>query len=186
MIKNTTVSIDRAWQGLWNQVKTEIDIVRRVFRENHPLSGDHPSFDELATNIYGPEGKLFQCFQEELKLSYEDFCRFLGTFYAASARSQPAPRLLDDSLFISNGMMTTADYRQVITKIEDSCGAGRSDSDSFWMELEHLLNSFAKKNFLSQRNNEDISLALDDDKHHFNHSKNSDTHGLKKMPTHQR
>ena len=74
MIENTTVSIDRARQGLWNQAKTEIDIVRRVFRENHPLSGDHPSFDVLATNIYGPEGKLFQCFREELKLLNEDFC----------------------------------------------------------------------------------------------------------------
>ena len=77
-------------------------------------------------------------------------------------------------------MMTTADYHRIIKKIEDSCGAGRGDSDSFWMEQEHLFNSFAKTNFLSQRNSEDISLALDNDKHHFNHSKNSDTHGLKK------
>ena len=48
------------------------------------------------------------------------------------------------------------------------------------MELEHLYNSFAKKNFLSKRNNEDLNIALDDDKHHFNYSKCSDCHGLKK------
>ena len=62
MIENTTVPIDRAWQGLRKQAKTEIDIVCRVFKENHSLSENHPSFGELATKIYGTEGKLFQCF----------------------------------------------------------------------------------------------------------------------------
>ena len=180
LIEKTTVSIDRARTNLWKQAKTEITIVRSIFEQHYPSSGNSPSFNELATKIYGPEGRLFQLFQEELKLSYEQFCRFLATFYAASSRSQPASRLLDDNKFINPGMMKKEEYYRVTKKIEQSSGAGRGDDDSLWMELEDCYNSFAKKNFLSKRNKEELSVALDDDKEHFNFSKYSDTHGLKR------
>ena len=77
-------------------------------------------------------------------------------------------------------MIKKEEQHRVIKKIEESCVAGRCDDDSFLIELEHVYNSFTRKNFLSKRNNKEISLALDDDKHHFIYSKNCDTHGLKR------
>ena len=67
-IETTTVSIDLAQQNLWKQAKSEIKIVRDVFEKNHLLSGNHPSFSELATHMYGSKSKLFQLFEGELGL----------------------------------------------------------------------------------------------------------------------
>ena len=58
----TRFSIDSAQTNLLKQAKTEITIVCSVFKENHSSSGNSPSFDELATKIYGLEGRLFQLF----------------------------------------------------------------------------------------------------------------------------
>ena len=117
--------------------------------------------------------------EEELELSYKQFCRFLATFYAASSRSAPASRLLEDDNYNSTGLMKKEDHYRLIKKIEGLCGAGHGDDDSLWMKLENLFNSFAKKNFLSRRDLEELYLALDDDKQHFAFSKSSDTHILK-------
>ena len=132
---------------MWKQAKTEIDIVRSVWEDEF-----HPSFDKLATNIYGPKSKLFQLFEEELELSYEQFCRFLATFYAASSRSTPASRLLEDENCNSTGLMKKEEYYRLIMKIKGLCGVGNGDDDSLWIKLECLFNSFAKKkNFCKKR-----------------------------------
>jgi hypothetical protein len=170
VISNTEVSIDKARRHLWKQAKTEIGILRTVWEE------DHPSFNTLATRIFGPKSKLFQLLEEELSMSYEKYCRFLATFFAASSRSSPATRLLEDGRFDSTGMMTKNEYYKIIKQIEEH----RSGDESLWMQLEDIFNSLAKKHFLSKRDDEELYVALDDDKHHFNYSKHADTYGLKR------
>jgi hypothetical protein len=170
VISNTEVSIDKARRHLWKQAKTEIGILRTVWEE------DHPSFDKLATRIFGPKSKLFQLLEEELSLTYEKYCRFLATFFAASSRSSPASRLIQDDRFNSTGMMEKGEYHQLLKQIE----VKKSGDECLWMQIEELFNSLAKKHFLSKREDEELYIALDDDKHHFNYSKNSDTYGLKR------
>jgi hypothetical protein len=170
VLSNTEVSIDKARRHLWKQAKTEMGILRDIWEENHP------SFDTLATRIFGPKSKLFQLLEEELSLTYEKYCRFFATFFAASSRSSPATRLLEDIRFDSTGMMEKEKYHRVIKQIEGH----RSGDESLWMQIEELFNSLAKKHFLSKRNDEELYIALDDDKHHFNYSKNADTYGLKR------
>ena len=75
VISKTVVTMDKARMHLWKQGKTEIGIIRAVFGE------DHPSFNTLATRIFGPRSKLCHLLMEELSLSYEKYCRFLATFY---------------------------------------------------------------------------------------------------------
>jgi hypothetical protein len=170
VISNTEVSIDKARRHLWKQAKTEIGILRSVWEENHP------SFDKLTTRIFGPKSKLFQLLEEELSLTYETYCRFLATFFAASSRSLPASRLLQDIRFNSTGMMEKGEYHQLLKQIE----VKKSGDESLWIQLEDIFNSLAKKHFLSERDDEELYIALDDDKHHFNYSKNADTYGLKR------
>jgi hypothetical protein len=110
--------------------------------------------------------------EEELSLSYEKYCRFLSTFFAASCRSSPASRLLEDNLFNSTGMMEKGEYYKLIKKIEEH----RSGDESLWMQIEDIFNSLAKKHFLSERNDEELYVALDDDRHHFNYSKHANTY----------
>jgi hypothetical protein len=169
-ISSTEVSIDKARRHLWKQAKTEIGILRAVWQE------DHPSFNTLATRIFGPKSKLFQLLEEELSLTYEKYCRFFATFFAASSRSSPATRLLEDIRFDSTGMTEKGEYHRLLKQIE----VKKSGDESLWIQLEDIFNSLAKKHFLSKRNGEELYIALDDDKHHFNYSKNSDTYGLKR------
>jgi hypothetical protein len=168
VIPNTEVSIDKARRHLWKQARTKVGILRTVWEK------DHPSFNKLATRIFGPKTKLFQLLEEELSLLYEKYCRFLATFSAASSRSSPASRLLKDNRFDSTGMMEKDKYHRIIKQIEEE----RSGDESLWMQLEEIFNSLAKKHFLSKRDNEELYVALDDDKHHFNYSKSDDTYGL--------
>ncbi|OEU09246.1 hypothetical protein FRACYDRAFT_248581 [Fragilariopsis cylindrus CCMP1102] len=171
IISNTVVTVDKARIHIWKQGKTEIRIIRTVWGE------DHPTFDTLATRIFGPRSKLFHLFEDELSLSYEKYCRFLATFFAASSRSSPASRLLEDNRFDSTGMMEKMEYYRLIRQIEEH----RSGDESLWMQIEELFNSLVKKHFLSERGEEELYIALDDDKHHFNYSKQADTYGLQRM-----
>ncbi|OEU22028.1 hypothetical protein FRACYDRAFT_232182 [Fragilariopsis cylindrus CCMP1102] len=170
VISNTVVTCDKGRIHIWKQGKTEIGIIRTAFGE------DHPSFGTLATRIFGSKSKLFQLLESELSLSYEKYCRFLATFFAASSRSSPAARLLEDDRFDSTGMMERGEYHRVIKQIEEH----RSGDESLWMQIEELFNSLAKKHFLSERGDEELYIALDDDKHHFNYSKHADTYGLQR------
>jgi hypothetical protein len=162
-------SIDKACRHLWKQAKTETGILRAVWEENHP------SFNILATRMFGPKSKLFHLLEEELSLSYEIYCRFLATFFAASSRSTPTSRLLQDKRFDFSGMIEKDKYHRIIKQIEGH----RSGDESLWMQLEESFNSLAKNHFLSKRDNQ-LYVALDDDKHHFNYSKDTDTYGLKR------
>jgi antitoxin component HigA of HigAB toxin-antitoxin module len=170
VICNTEVSIDKARRHLWKQAKTGIGILRTVWEVYHP------SFNTLATRIFGSKSKLFQLLEEELLLTYEKYCRFLASFFAASCRSSPATRLLEDRRFNSTGMMKKGEYYKLLKQIEEH----RSGDKSLWMQIEELFNSLAKTHFLSERDEEELYVALDDDKHHFNYSKHADTYGLKR------
>jgi hypothetical protein len=64
------------------------------------------------------------------------------------------------------------EYYKLIKKIEEH----RSGDESLWMQIEDIFNSLAKKHFLSERNDEELYVALDDDRHHFNYSKHANTY----------
>ena len=172
-----TVTVDKARRFLWKSAKTEIGIVRESWGDE-----TDPSFDDLASKIFGPNSKLFHLLKEELgdtTMTYEVFCRFLATFYTGSMVSQPVPMLYDVNLFDTNGLMNSKEEYIRIYRQMETLGAGEDD-DTLWMKVEDCFNNLMKKTFLSRRGNNDLSVALDDDKHHFNYSKNSDTYGLKR------
>jgi hypothetical protein len=75
------------------------------------------------------------------------YCRFLATFFAASSRSSPASRLIDDRQFDSTGMMEKGEYYKLIKQIEEHM----SGDESLWMQLEELFNSLAKKHFFIKK-----------------------------------
>ena len=140
-MKNIRVTVDKARRFLWNQAKTEIRILRDYWGK------DHPSFHELAENLFGKQSKLFHLFQEELQLDYENFCRFLATFYTASSLSIPAPRLYELDRFDTTGLMETKeDYMKIIRHME-TIDEG-NHGDTLWMKIEHAYNSEMRKIFL--------------------------------------
>ena len=114
-------------------------------------------------------------------MSYQQFCRFLATFYSASKMCSYASRLLDDERYDSKDLMTKQDYHRTLKLIEKSSMG--DDDDSLWMQLEEKFNTFTKKDFIAHREDEDLSIALDDDKKHFAYSKHSNTRGLKNVVT---
>ena len=129
--------MNKAQRSLWNQGRTEIRILCKVWKK------DHPSFDKLTTMIFGPHSKLFHLMAEELEMSYEKFYCFLATFFTAAMASVPAPILYDSDLFDITGLMASKqDYLRIYRKI-DKIGAGRDTA--FWMSMKDCFNNMMRK-----------------------------------------
>jgi hypothetical protein len=68
-------------------------------------------------------------------------------------------------------LKTKTDYSNEIRYTNEKIAhhARRCDYLLRWisLQLEELFNSLAKKHFLSKRDDEELYVALDDDKHHF-------------------
>ena len=172
-IRDMRVTVDKARRFLWKGAKTEMFILRRYWDE------DHPSFDSLCENLFGKQSELFHLFQTELNIDYESFCRFLATFYTASMLNVTAPRLYELDRFDTTGLMKTkGDFLKILRRME-TVDEG-NQGDTLWMKLEYVFNSQMRRIFLSKRGNEELTIALDDDKVHFNYGKNSKTYGLKR------
>ena len=82
--------------------------------------------------------------------------------------------------------MKKNEYNRLIKRIEPSCSACCDNDDSLWMELEGCYNSFVKNNFYHIGTKNIRSVNLDDDKHHFNHSKEFRYPWIKEVLSHQR
>ena len=68
----------------YKQGKVEMEMFRKFW--NNKL----PSTDTLIDYLFGENSQLYHLLSEELHLSYEDYCRFMATFYTASEFKVPA------------------------------------------------------------------------------------------------
>ena len=139
---------------------------------------------KVYQTLFGFQSKLFLLFQEKLDISIEEYLLFLITLlksccYCTSVKNLNAS---EDKFFL----MPTAKYNSIWRSIAtlERAGSGLP----FWQEVEALLNNKYMDLFLGGHHKETkcikesltFLLGLDDDKLHFNHSKQTDTDGLKK------
>ena len=167
------VSVDKARKFMWKRGKTEMMIVRKYWGE------EHPSFDSLCDRLFGDKSELFVLFRRVLGIDFETFCRFLATFYTASMLNVPATRLYEIDRFDTRGLVKSKEEFMTLLHLMETVD-NDNEGETFWMKLEYLFNSQMRETYLSKRGNEEITIALDDDKVHFNYSKNAKTFGLKR------
>ena len=131
---SVSVTVDKARRYVWKQAKAEIAMLRRFWE------GDcSPSFDSLASSLFGPNSKLFHLLAEELDLSYREFCQFMATLYSAATFGVSASTLYDVDRFDTSGFMEKSVFLSVLRRVEmmDASTAG----DTFWMKAEEIFNS---------------------------------------------
>jgi hypothetical protein len=120
----------------------------------------------------------------KLGLDQSSYLEFLSTFYKSCRYKMPVPALQGsiDNLVL----MPTKAYNGIWRKIANLHRNARGES--FWQELEFVLNSKLMELFLGQNDDPETDslredmlwlLGLDDDKLHFNYSGSTDSDGLK-------
>jgi|SaaInl74LU_5_DNA_1037368.scaffolds.fasta_scaffold13393_2 hypothetical protein len=76
--KRPLVTVDRARRDVFNQYIKEHKFIRNMFDhiDKNRQSSDN-SIDKIVSLLYGTRSPVFEVFQNQLGLSYDQFCRFL-------------------------------------------------------------------------------------------------------------
>ena len=173
-LKQMYVTIDRARTQVFNQAKTEINILQEGWGEAAP------SFEKLAEKTFGKKSRLFLLLVVELTMDYPTYCRLMATFFAACQRKMPVSQMLKDRRLDTKGFLSFVEYSKILRRIESIGGDDDNGTvgEPLWMKIEDAYNKEAKDVFLKNRGNSRISLSLDDDKQKYNYSKTANTFGL--------
>ena len=173
-LKQMYVTIDRARTQVFNQAKTEINILQEGWGEAAP------SFEKLAEKTFGKKSRLFLLLLVELDMEYPTYCRFMATFFAACQRKMPVSQLLKDRRLDTKGFLSFVEYTKILRRIESIGGDDKTGAigEPLWMKLEDAYNKEAKDVFLNKRGDSQLALSLDDDKQKYNYSKTANTFGL--------
>ena len=119
---NIIVQIDGARRILFNQLKTETEILFRYWSSD--LNLNSPTFGDLSKKYFGKKSKLFHLFVKERQMSDNKYCCFLATFFCAAKRKTTPVEMLDNDRFIAKGLMDASEYQQIIRLIEIEDGSG--------------------------------------------------------------
>lgn len=78
--KPPKVFVDEARDDVFNQFLEEHSFLRGVIN-NIDKNKDNSPVDKITSLLYGPKSDVFRVFADHLDLSYEQFSRFLASFY---------------------------------------------------------------------------------------------------------
>ena len=77
-LKKITVTIDKARRSVWRQGRAEMEMLKQYYGNKMPPT------NTIIESLFGSESKLFHLLNEELGLSFCDYCRFLATLFTAA------------------------------------------------------------------------------------------------------
>jgi len=123
-------------------------------------------FSVAVLTSFGSESKLFHVMREALGelVSYEKSCRSLATSYSAARWSQPASSLYDCELFTKDGLLGSKGEYIAIYRAIETLDVGEG-GDALWVGVGEAFNSLMGETSLEHRRNNNLAIALDDDKH---------------------
>ena len=172
MIKQLVVTIDQERSTTFKLAKSEIHIMRKRW-------GRHdPHINQLIDEAMGQQSRLFQVVGE-LGLSFKDHCRLLYTIYTAASEGIPPIQMFESDNWSSEIMVSHKDFMSIMKMIAKE--KGNNECDGFWMKAEDSLNSYLKEAFISKRNDENLIIALDDDKMHCGTTDATKTFGFRRV-----
>ena len=157
-LEKITVSIDKAWQQTFKQAKIKIGIAWKAWGEKNP------SIDGLINQVFGEHGRLFHVLQEELGLSHSIFCKFMATFFFSAQLRVHVSTIYASERIDTCGLLSFEEFSSILRKISQHDCSTRGET--IWMRVEEAFNAYAKRQFLDQRGDDDLFVALDDDKLH--------------------
>ena len=157
-------------------LKNLIEQTKHLHSNNREREYDSQQFhfDQIIELLYGPNSPITIVFLHNLSMTYDDFTKFLATFFYSAVYNLDSEDLNDVHLMkgiSKDGQLLNKDeYISVWRKI-DSCGSFKAgdrntNDEPFWMKIEKALNESLYELFLAKNTNK-VMIALDDDKTHF-------------------
>lgn len=77
--KQPIVTVDRARRDVFIQFISEHNFIRHKIDNN--IRGSGEPVDKVVSLLFGPTSPVFRVFADHLSLAYDQFCRFLSSFY---------------------------------------------------------------------------------------------------------
>lgn len=161
-----SVRFEYARREIQKRAKKEIDAIESRMDE---LLRSRSQLD-IARYIFGSSSDLCQLFCSNLSIDDKTFYKFMSTFFKACEWSSPAARLVMSNEFNSSNLLDMPTYNRIWREIA-SFDVGRQGNQFLWEKLEKRLNDFLQTMFLSGAELPQYTVAIDDDKIHFQWTK---------------
>ena len=185
------------WSELDASTKTEVIVSKarrvawdhghdKILLHKKNVSSILPGNDHATTKVYkhlfGSKSKLKALFCEELDISFETYLGFLLSFFKSCRYKMSVKNLHDTDDQIAN-LMPNDQYNRVWRAIARA--PRHAHGESFWQQVKSALNKAYKELFTESTTATDDQhfryiIGLDDDKLHYNWSKETDSDFLKK------
>ena len=160
-----SVTVDKARRDIFIQFIAEHKFIRELFDK---IKYSNSPIDKIVSLLYGPLSPVFQLFNSELDLTYDQFCRFLSSFYFSCRLSMNWRKMWDDEdLNTDRGFMSPDDMDEILDKMNAYHHGKVMGGGPFWQLLEDASNNTFKK-LTPTKGEHKVNLTDDDDKLHFN------------------
>ena len=186
-----TITIDKARREAWNQGKVECQHIREKLKHRmESLLGRRNNKQQSESlqhfaffKLFGPEtSRIGQHFCQKLDINSETFCKFMATFLVSCQYQKPVSKLHSSKHFDSSKLMELDAYLELWRTIANTGKSNTIDEAPFWMDIEENVHKDLAEFFLpSDMENTSVLVALDDDKMHFNVTKQTNCMGLKQQ-----
>jgi hypothetical protein len=169
----------------WEQGKAEIELHKKNGARLPPGSS---AIHKVYQHMFGSKSKVFWLFNDKLGISPQDYLTFIITYFKSCQYKMRVADLhkCPDTFRL---LMPTEEYNRIWSSIANL--PRHAHGESFWQELESLMNSSYAELFMEASTDElaeadgEVStflyqIGLDDDKVHYNYGKATKTDGLKR------
>ena len=176
----TEVTVAKARRVAWDHSHDEILLHKKNVAS--ALPGNDDPITKVHQHLFGSKSKLKALFCEELGISFEMHLGFVLSFFKSCPHKMSVKNLHDTDDLITDRMPND----QCNKVWRDVAKAPRhAHGESFWQQVESTLNKAHKELFAESTIARDDQhfryiIGLDDDKLHYNWSKETDSDFLKK------
>jgi len=176
---NAEVTVGKARRVAWSHGFDEILMHQK--KVSNLIGNDEPTI-KVYECLFGGKSKLKTLFCETLGISCETYLAFLLSFFK-SCRYKMSVKNLHDTEDSIRDLMPTDEHNRVLPLIAKA--PRHAHGKSFWQQVESVLNNAYKELFAEAARPDDghffcYIIGLDDDKLHYNWSKETDSDFLKK------
>lgn len=120
--------------------------------------------------LLGPSSEHGRAIKKATGLSDIDYCRLVYTFMLFFQTNQSAANFHMNKDVIADCLMSLKEYNAAwrkISKAGEVRAAGANREDPLWQQIRRIFNEQAREMFMSDDPDFNYTIAIDDDKVHF-------------------
>jgi len=175
------ITVGKARRVAWDHGKEEILLHKKNVSAINDDDDDADSTSKVYNCLFGSKSKLKALFCETLDISCETYLGFILSFFKSCRYKMSVKNLHDTDDHIQN-LMPTEQYNKIWRDIARA--PRHAHGESFWQQVESTLNNAYKELFAEAAAADDVFfryvIGLDDDKLHYNWTKETDSDFIKK------